>query len=88
MPVVVSVLPGSTVKWTWPIAVEAAFTEHTVAVLVEPIQGEGGVRVPSPGYLKRAAEICAAHNILFVADEIQTGLGLSLIHISEPTRPY
>ena len=56
-------------------ALEEAITPHTVAFLVEPIQGEGGVRVPSPGYLKRAAEICAAHNILFVADEIQTGLG-------------
>ena len=56
-------------------ALEEAITPNTVAFLVEPIQGEGGVRVPSPGYLKRAAEICAAHNILFVADEIQTGLG-------------
>ncbi len=56
-------------------ALEEAITPHTVAFLVEPIQGEGGVRVPSPGYLKRAAEICAAHNVLFVADEIQTGLG-------------
>ena len=56
-------------------ALEAAITPNTVAFLVEPIQGEGGVRVPSPGYLKRVAEICAAHNVLFVADEIQTGLG-------------
>ncbi len=56
-------------------ALEEAITPNTVAFLVEPIQGEGGVRVPSPGYLKRVAEICAAHNVLFVADEIQTGLG-------------
>ena len=56
-------------------ALEAAITPNTVAFLVEPIQGEGGVRVPSPGYLQRVAEICAAHNVLFVADEIQTGLG-------------
>lgn len=54
---------------------EAAITPHTVAFLVEPIQGEGGVIVPPAGYLKRAAEICAKHNVLFVADEIQTGLG-------------
>lgn len=56
-------------------ALEAAITPNTVAFMVEPIQGEGGVVVPPPGYLRRAAEICAAHNVLFVADEIQTGLG-------------
>jgi len=52
-----------------------AITPNTVAFLVEPIQGEGGVNVPPPGYLKRVAEICAANNVLFIADEIQTGLG-------------
>jgi ornithine--oxo-acid transaminase len=56
-------------------ALEEAITPNTVAFLVEPIQGEGGVNVPPPGYLKRAAEVCAEHNVLFVADEIQTGLG-------------
>ena len=56
-------------------ALEEAITPNTVAFLVEPIQGEGGVRVPSPGYLQRVAQICAAHNVLFIADEIQTGLG-------------
>jgi ornithine--oxo-acid transaminase len=56
-------------------ALEAAITPNTVAFLVEPIQGEGGVNIPPPGYLKRAAEVCANHNVLFVADEIQTGLG-------------
>ena len=58
-----------------PAALEAAITPNTVAFLVEPIQGEGGVVVPPAGYLNRAAEICREHNILFLADEIQTGLG-------------
>jgi ornithine--oxo-acid transaminase len=56
-------------------ALEAAVTSHTVAFLVEPIQGEGGVLVPPDGYLRQAREICDRHNVLFVADEIQTGLG-------------
>ncbi|HEX8327983.1 MAG TPA: ornithine--oxo-acid transaminase [Hymenobacter sp.] len=57
-------------------ALEAAVKEpHVCAFLVEPIQGEAGVMVPSVGYLARAAAICKAHNVLFIADEIQTGLG-------------
>ncbi len=52
-----------------------AITENTVAFIVEPIQGEGGVVVPPDGYLKEAYEICKANNVLFIADEIQTGLG-------------
>jgi ornithine--oxo-acid transaminase len=56
-------------------ALEAAINENTVAFLVEPIQGEGGVVVPPQGYLKKAYEICTRHNVLFMADEIQTGLG-------------
>ncbi len=56
-------------------ALEAAVNENTVAFLVEPIQGEGGVVVPPQGYLKKAREICTRHNVLFMADEIQTGLG-------------
>ena len=56
-------------------ALEMAITANTVAFLVEPIQGEGGVIIPPHGYLKQAAEICWQHNVLFVADEIQTGLG-------------
>ncbi len=56
-------------------ALEKAITPHTAAFLVEPIQGEAGVVVPPPGYLKKAAEICKKHNVLLIADEIQTGLG-------------
>lgn len=56
-------------------ALEEAITPNTVGFLVEPIQGEGGVRVPPNGYLKECADICARHNVLFMADEIQTGLG-------------
>lgn len=58
-------------------ALEKAITPHTVAFFVEPIQGEGGVIVPPEGYLKRARELCNEHNVLLVADEIQTGLGRS-----------
>jgi ornithine--oxo-acid transaminase len=56
-------------------ALEAAISENTVAFFVEPIQGEGGVVVPPQGYLRKAREICTRHNVLFIADEIQTGLG-------------
>ncbi len=56
-------------------ALEEAITPYTVAFLVEPIQGEGGVIVPPEGYLRQAREICTRHNVLLVADEIQTGLG-------------
>ncbi|MGZ4638898.1 MAG: ornithine--oxo-acid transaminase [Actinomycetes bacterium] len=55
-------------------AVEAA-PEDTVAFLVEPIQGEAGVIVPPDGYLRAAREICDEHNVLLLADEIQSGLG-------------
>ncbi len=58
-------------------ALEEAITENTVAFLVEPIQGEGGVVVPPEGYLKEAYEICQKNNVLFIADEIQSGLGRS-----------
>lgn len=56
-------------------ALENAITPNTVAFLVEPIQGEGGVLIPPDGYLKGAREITKKHNVLLVADEIQTGLG-------------
>lgn len=56
-------------------ALEAAITPNTVAFLVEPIQGEAGVVMPPAGYLREVRQICDRHNILFMADEIQTGLG-------------
>jgi ornithine--oxo-acid transaminase len=58
-------------------AFEKAITPNTVAFIVEPIQGEGGVIVPQDGYLKRVSEICKKNNVLFIADEIQSGLGRS-----------
>ncbi len=56
-------------------ALKAAITPNTVAFLVEPIQGEGGVVVPPEGYLSNVAAICRENNVLLMADEIQTGLG-------------
>ncbi len=56
-------------------ALEQAINENTAAVLLEPIQGEGGVIIPPAGYLKKTAELCKKNNVLFMADEIQTGLG-------------
>ena len=54
---------------------EAAITPNTAAIMLEPIQGEAGVIVPPAGYLKQVSELCKKHNVLFVADEIQVGLG-------------
>jgi len=56
-------------------ALERAITPNTCAILIEPIQGEGGVNVPPEGYIKRAWALCREHDVLFIADEIQTGLG-------------
>ncbi|MGN6218040.1 MAG: ornithine--oxo-acid transaminase [Microbacterium sp.] len=56
-------------------AIEAAITPETVAVLIEPIQGEAGVILPPEGYLRAVREICTARGVLFIADEIQSGLG-------------
>jgi ornithine--oxo-acid transaminase len=56
-------------------ALAAAMDERVVGVLVEPIQGEAGVVVPPPGYLRAVREACTAHGALMIADEIQSGLG-------------
>ena len=56
-------------------AIADAITPNTAAVMLEPIQGEAGVVIPPEGYLARVAEICEENNVLFIADEIQTGLG-------------
>ena len=55
-------------------AIEAAVDENTVAVLLEPIQGEGGVIIPPEGFLREVRDVCDRHGILMVADEIQSGL--------------
>ncbi len=56
-------------------AMEAAVSEKSVAILVEPILGEGGVVVPRPGYLKGLRDICDRHGLLLIADEVQVGIG-------------
>jgi len=56
-------------------ALEAAINDNTAAFLVEPIQGEAGIVLPPPGYLRAAAELCRERGVLLIADEIQTGLG-------------
>ncbi len=56
-------------------ALEKAITPNTAAFLVEPIQGEAGIVVPPAGFLRKAADICKRHQVLLIADEIQTGLG-------------
>jgi ornithine--oxo-acid transaminase len=56
-------------------ALRAAITPSTVAFIVEPIQGEAGVVLPPAGYLTAARELCREHDVLFIADEIQSGMG-------------
>jgi ornithine--oxo-acid transaminase len=69
-------LPGFTsVPFGDAEALERAITTQTCAVLIEPIQGEGGVNVPPPGYLKRVWALCREHEMLMLADEVQTGFG-------------
>ncbi|SFE58643.1 ornithine--oxo-acid transaminase [Thermophagus xiamenensis] len=64
-----------TIPYNDPEALEKELKDPNVAgFLVEPIQGEAGVFVPDDGYLKKAFELCKAHNVLFMADEVQTGI--------------
>ena len=56
-------------------ALEAAIGPNTAAFIVEPVQGEAGIIVPPVGYLRAVREICTRHNVLMIADEVQTGLG-------------
>ena len=56
-------------------AIQNAITPNTAAILLEPIQGEGGVIIPPAGYLRTVKDICEKNEVLFIADEIQTGLG-------------
>ncbi len=58
-----------------PAAFERAITRTTIGILVEPIQGEAGINVPTPGYLRELRRICDEHGILLILDEIQTGWG-------------
>ncbi len=56
-------------------ALEAAITRNTAAFMVEPVQGEAGINIPPKGFLKKASALCRQNNVLFIADEIQSGLG-------------
>ena len=58
-------------------ALEEAITPNTAAFIFEPIQGEAGIVIPPEGFVQKAAELCKKHNVLFIADEIQTGLARS-----------
>lgn len=56
-------------------ALKQAIKPNTAALLIEPIQGEAGIVIPKEGFLKQARELCTQNNVLFIADEIQTGFG-------------
>ncbi|MFA6221186.1 MAG: acetylornithine transaminase [Desulfomonilaceae bacterium] len=56
-------------------ALEAAVSDNTAAVMIEPIQGEGGVRIPPPDFLRKVRELCDNRGVLLVFDEVQTGMG-------------
>jgi ornithine--oxo-acid transaminase len=68
--------PGfKTIPYGDAAALKAAITANTAAFLVEPIQGEAGIIIPPQGFLEQAEAICKANNVLFMVDEIQSGLG-------------
>jgi acetylornithine/N-succinyldiaminopimelate aminotransferase len=56
-------------------ALEAAITSTTCAIMLEPIQGEGGINIPSPGYFEAVRELCDRHGLLLIFDEVQVGIG-------------
>src|SRR5699024_547716 len=58
-------------------ALKAAINKNTAGFLIEPIQGEAGINIPPDGFLKEAYDLCQSENVLFMADEIQSGLGRS-----------
>ena len=66
-----------TISYNDPVALEKVLHErpNIVGFLVEPIQGEAGVNTPSDNFMRRSQELCNSHNVLFMADEIQTGIG-------------
>jgi len=69
-------VPGfTTVPFDSLDALDSAINERTCAIMLEPIQAEGGVRVPAEGYLRGVRQICDEHNLLLILDEIQTGMG-------------
>lgn len=69
-------LPGFVhVPWNDMDAIRAATSQKTVAVMVEPIQGEGGVNMPAPGYLRAIRDWCDERGLLLILDEVQTGVG-------------
>jgi ornithine--oxo-acid transaminase len=68
----IKVIPYGSIK-----ALESAITPNTAAFIFEPIQGEAGINIPSEGFLQAAYDVCKANNVLYVADEIQAGLGRS-----------
>jgi ornithine--oxo-acid transaminase len=68
----IKVIPFGNIK-----ALKAAITPNTAAFLVEPIQGEAGIIIPPKGFLRAAYDLCKQENVLFIADEIQAGLGRS-----------
>ncbi len=69
-------IPGcKAVPYNDVAAIEAAITENTAAVILEPIQGEGGIIIPDDDYLPQVRQLCDENNVLLIIDEVQTGLG-------------